>query len=74
MSDTLIRVKDALYYINVDVPEGANVVLSDVMSGRDGAFYCISMSQLEAAAEQYRAVTGEDLGDLSTIEAELGWY
>ena len=66
-------VREALSTVGIEVPEGLDVRLSDEESGAVNDAYLVSFGQLEAAADQYRQVTGEDLGDTDDIASQLGW-
>ncbi|KXO91050.1 Uncharacterised protein (plasmid) [Tsukamurella tyrosinosolvens] len=74
MADTQTDIRSALELVGVEVPADVTVILDDAGNGRTGSFHRISLGQLEAALNEHRSVTGEELGDIDDFERELGWY
>lgn len=66
-------VREALSTVGIEVPEGLDVHVTDEESGAVAGAYLVTLGQLDAAIDQYRQVTGEDLGDTDDIASQLGW-
>lgn len=62
----------ALSMVGVDLPAGTRVVLTDVVAGRCGRAYRANPGQIEAAVEEHRLTTGEEISATALIAA-LPW-
>lgn len=65
-------VHDALRLAGVDVPDHADVVLTDLAAGPRAGGYAVTPTQIEAACEQFRLVTGDALS-AEALVAALPW-
>lgn len=64
--------RDALSMVGVDLPAGTRVVLTDVVAGPCGRAYRANAGQIEAAVEEHRLATGEEISADALIAA-LPW-
>lgn len=62
----------ALSMVGIDLPDGARVVLTDLVAGRCGRAYRANPGQIEAAVEEHRLTTGEHISADALIAA-LPW-
>lgn len=65
-------VHDVLRFVDVDVPDHTDIMLTDAAAGPRAGGYAVNPGQVEAAVEQYRLVTGDSISADAVITA-LPW-
>lgn len=63
---------DALRFVDIDVPDHREIRLTDLAAGPRAGRYAVTPTQVEAACEQFRLVTGDAIS-ADAIIAALPW-